>query len=151
MIGDAGEKLHVKLLDEQRERAKEWEANTDILIADAVSKEALQMAAVAGALNDEESIRALLDQVQRKYESEDQKKMLRTSYVMRTSIDMLRNAMIPTVLRRSGTSKDPSGKSVLELRPYKVVTAWSPVSALEQEGLNRVNDVQLEHQKLRSR
>ncbi|KAB5587777.1 SNF2-related protein [Ceratobasidium theobromae] len=107
------------------------------------------MAAAVGAMDDEERIGAFLDQARQKYESEDQEKILKTSYVMKTSIDLLRDAMLPIVLRRSGTSKDPNGNSVLELRPYKMVTAWSPLSEKEQEGLDHVNEVQLEQKKLR--
>ncbi|KAG9098557.1 hypothetical protein FRC06_006228 [Ceratobasidium sp. 370] len=149
VIGDAGEKLHEWLLEEQQQRGKEWEGNEPAMIAKVVNREALQMASAAGVAGDEGRVRTFLDQLSRKYESQDQIKMLKTSYVMQTSIDRLREVMLPIVLRRSGTSKDPSGTSILDLRPYKVLTGWAPVKECEQAELDRINEVQQEQQNLR--
>ncbi|KAB5587581.1 SNF2-related protein [Ceratobasidium theobromae] len=149
IIGDAGEELFLALLAEQRARTKQWEENSLDLIEQAANKEAMEMAATLGATHNEARIAELLEQARQKYESEDQERMLKTSYVMQTSIDMLRQDMLPIVLRRSGTSKGPDGNCVLELQPYKIVTAWSPLSEKEQEGLDRVNEVQKEQKELR--
>ncbi|KAG9082056.1 hypothetical protein FRC06_005262 [Ceratobasidium sp. 370] len=151
MIGKAGQKLHERMVDEQRNRGKEWAANSKTLIAQAAKREGIRAATMAGALNDEERLDMFLTQAFQKYESPDQIKILKTSYVMRTSIEMLREAMLPIILRRTGTSKDPSGKTVLDLRPYKTVTAWAPLRENEQAELDYINQVHLERQNLRKR
>ncbi|KAG8736724.1 hypothetical protein FRC10_009033, partial [Ceratobasidium sp. 414] len=141
MIGTAGQELHDRIVDEQRDRAREWDANARTLTAQAAKREGIKLATAAGALNDEARLDGFLYRAQAKFESPDQVKILRTSYVMRTSIDMLREAMLPIVLRRTGTSKDPSGKTVLDLRPYQTVTAWAPLRDDEQAELDHINEV----------
>ncbi|KAG8736071.1 hypothetical protein FRC10_009727 [Ceratobasidium sp. 414] len=54
---------------------------------------------------------------------------------------MLCEAMLPIILCHTGTSKDPSGKTVLNLWPYQTVTAWAPLRDNEQAELDHINEV----------
>ncbi|KAB5587522.1 SNF2-related protein [Ceratobasidium theobromae] len=138
IIGDAGEELFLALLMEQQAWTKQWEENSLNLIKQAVNKEAMEMAAPLGARHNEACITELLEQAHQKYESEDQERMLKTSYIMHTSINMLCQDMLPIVLHHSSTSKGLDGNCVLKLQPYKIMTAWSPLSEKEQKELQKL-------------
>ncbi|KAG8711489.1 hypothetical protein FRC08_015832 [Ceratobasidium sp. 394] len=151
VVGDAGEKLHDWLLQEQQARANEWEGNEARMLENLVASEAWELANMYGREQAEARMPALVDQLYQKYESPDQQKILKAGYVMQTSIARLRELMLPIVLRRSGTSKDYSGKNILDLRPYATLTGWSPVKECEQAELDRINEVQREQLSLRRR
>ncbi|KAG9092345.1 hypothetical protein FRC06_000139 [Ceratobasidium sp. 370] len=101
---------------------------------------------MTGALNDEEHLDMFLTQAFQKYKSLDQIKIPKTSYMMWTSIEMLHKAMLPIILLCTGSKWH---KTVLNLWPYKMVTAWAPLRENEQAELDYINQVHLEHQNSR--
>ncbi|QRW12372.1 Helicase conserved C-terminal domain [Ceratobasidium sp. AG-Ba] len=117
----------------------------------AIRKEVRQSATDAGVRDDPAQLMEITAQVQRKYESEDQVKIIQSSYVNKPAIQLLRTIILPVVVRRTGDSKDPEGKPIVNIRPYKYCTVWSPLSEREQEILDRVNEVHEEQVQRRKR
>lgn len=144
MIGEAGVKLFETMRLQQRQKAKEWTEQMEEIISYTIGEEALAIASAAPNYPGPERMEEIQQELVRKYDSEDQKNMLKASYIMDGSISMLRRCMLPVILRRTGLSKDPSGKTVLSLRPYQMVTAFSPLRPDEQAGFDHVNSMQLE-------
>lgn len=151
MIGDAGVKLFDAMRSEQRRRAKDWLDAKEDVIAQTISKELLAIASAAPKYPGPERLAEIQAELTRRYESEDQVAILKTSFVMDTSIELLRKDMVPIILRRTGLSKDPSGSPVLSLPPYRMITAFSPLRPNEQAGLDHVNNQQLEKKAARQK
>ncbi|QRW14226.1 SNF2 family amino-terminal protein [Ceratobasidium sp. AG-Ba] len=144
LLGRDGQATFDKIRKSQKNREKEWGEHAQALVAEAIRKEVLQSATDAGVRDDPAQLMEITAQVQRKYESEDQVKIIQSSYVNEPAIQLLRTIILPVVVCRTGDSKDPKGKPIY-------CTMWSPLSEREQEILDRVNEVHKEQVQRRKR
>ncbi|KAG9126000.1 hypothetical protein FRC07_005272 [Ceratobasidium sp. 392] len=147
LMGDAGEKLCGKMMDSMRDRGREWEQNSADIVAAAALQDARRAANDIGLRTNDSRFQALVRQAELRYENDDQMKILRTTYVSHTYMERMRDTMRSILVRRTGSSRDPSGEPVLDLPPCTTSIAWSPKSPSEQQAVDEVNE---EHQRLRS-
>ncbi|QRV83736.1 Helicase conserved C-terminal domain [Ceratobasidium sp. AG-Ba] len=143
LLGRDGQATFDRIRKSKKNREKEWEEHAQALVAKAIRKEVRQSATDAGVRDDPAQLMEITAQVQRKYESEDQVKIIQSSYVNKPAIQLLRTIILPVV--------DPEGKPIVNIRPYKYCTVWSPLSEREQEILDRVNEVHEEQVQRRKR
>ncbi|QRW09610.1 ATP-dependent DNA helicase [Ceratobasidium sp. AG-Ba] len=151
LLDEAGVALYDKMRAAESNATKEWDDCSAEIIKDAIQDDTNEIAQKEGVEDQPARIAKIRENVVRKYESEDQLKILKSEYVNEESIEMLREAMLPIIVRRTGQSNDPDGKPLLQLRPYKEVTVWSILNEEEEAALDEVNEVHERHKKQRER
>ncbi|KAG9102129.1 hypothetical protein FS749_015712 [Ceratobasidium sp. UAMH 11750] len=149
MIGDNGRKLFEQMMDSQRDRTREWEDDSKIIVEATIQAEAELVASKSGWSEDDPRVESTIEALRQKYSSDDQMELLKRVFIARGPINMIREVMLEIVVRRTGSSKDADGRPVLDLMPYKTGVVYSPLSPVEAEEVARVNDEHLRAKKLR--
>ncbi|KAG8737755.1 hypothetical protein FRC10_007832 [Ceratobasidium sp. 414] len=123
MIGDDGYDLGMDMLRLERQRAKEWKEGSDELIAgisDKLSGGTIGSITGAEKERDADAQRQMVGE----YVANQDSQGYRNYYINQVAIDRLRSLLLPIVIRRTGASRDPNGKTVLNLDPYVESMVW---------------------------
>ncbi|QRV78910.1 ATP-dependent DNA helicase [Ceratobasidium sp. AG-Ba] len=150
-IGLQGQNLYKRLREMEKQAKKDWDDEAAEVISDAIDEDVREIAEMEGAEDDLARVAQITEDVRRRYDSGDQKKILQTQFIHEESIETVRELILPIIVRRTCDSKDMDGKPLLPMRRYKELMAWSPLSSEEQAVLDMVNKVHDEHVQLRKR
>ncbi|QRW15509.1 ATP-dependent DNA helicase [Ceratobasidium sp. AG-Ba] len=131
-IGLQGQNLYKRLREMEKQAKKDWDDEAAEVISDAIDDDVREIAEMEGAEDDLARVAQITEDVRRRYDSGDQKKILQTQFIHEESIETVRELILPIIVRRTCDSKDMDGKPLLPMRRYKELMAWSPLSSEEQ-------------------
>ncbi|KAG8734427.1 hypothetical protein FRC11_014273 [Ceratobasidium sp. 423] len=140
VLGAQGVALTEKMTESIKDRSKEWDRNLTSIIKNTISQEAELAAAEAGISTEGPLFEDIRRQVQVKYENEEQRSILRSTYIALEAVKILRKVLRPIIIRRTGDSVDNEGKPILGLPPVQTLTAWSPMTQYEREVQQGINE-----------
>ncbi|KAG8772171.1 hypothetical protein FRC12_003219 [Ceratobasidium sp. 428] len=141
LMGKSGEDAYLWMRERQQTATNEWPYVKRGEVERAIEAQVDVIVKKEGAADQPARVEELRKEFRKKYESEDQLKVLQTEYINRESIELLRDLMLPVVVRRTCRSRDPSGAPIIPIPPYLELILWSILDAKEQEVLDEVNEV----------
>ncbi|QRV93635.1 ATP-dependent DNA helicase [Ceratobasidium sp. AG-Ba] len=150
-IDDKGEELFDWMYDDVKAATKDWEENSLEVIDEAIEKDLEDLREAGYIGNQPEDAARVEGEIRCKYESDDQLKIVKTEFVNRGSIEKLRAAMLPIVLRRTGKSRDVSGQPIMSIQSYVQVTSWYRMRPMERYVVDRVSRLNKEERERRKR
>ncbi|KAG9101257.1 hypothetical protein FS749_008706 [Ceratobasidium sp. UAMH 11750] len=137
MIGDEGYDLGMDMLRLERQRAKEWKEGGDKLIAGISSRLSSHMVGATEADEEEQNVDTQRQMVG-EYMANQDSQGYRNYYINQVAIDKLRSLLLPIVIRRTGASRDPNGKTVLNLNPYVESVVWIRLREDESQAIKEL-------------
>ncbi|KAJ1301362.1 hypothetical protein OPQ81_008627 [Rhizoctonia solani] len=114
MLGAQGEAVCKAMMESTRVQSGEWHDNSLELIQCAALQEAKEAAQQDGITKESVNFPKYIQEVEHKYESEEQVSILRTAYITQDAIDILQCIAHPLVIHCTGDSVDNKGKPVLD-------------------------------------
>ncbi|QRW03486.1 Helicase conserved C-terminal domain [Ceratobasidium sp. AG-Ba] len=138
-IQKAGEKLFDRMHEDVKEASAEWDDNSAEVIEAAIAKDVAELQKTEYVGSRPEDVARIEQDIRFRYDSDDQLKILKTEFINRGSVEMLREAILPIILRRTGKSQNVSGEPIMTIQPYIEVTAWYKLRVLEKYVVDRVS------------
>lgn len=120
------------MMPSQNARAKEWRNGSTEIMS--------HMIAAAGAGTTDNGPGDTHRHVESQYLVQGDSKGHRNYYIQQESINMTKRLLLPIVIRRTGNSRAPDGKTILDLKPYVESVVWSVQRADEMAAVQQLYD-----------